>query len=341
MYIDLHESITLEDGSELKLRDQLNPANRPPSTAPVYPDDVPRTAPEPPRFATKFFEEFSGRQTTLKNFFGKGPTKPPIEPSPSPTPAPESSLSSTSQPNPTQAKATVKPKQASPPRIPDTDEALASPFGLARAAFNFIDASGSKIPAAPRPIDMTRDEEDDTSTRKPEVRRQTSGGKAKAKSVSGQTKLSSFFSQPSSGQKRKASATASPPVQMRPAKSPSIARTDPLLERSNTSSSNLDATSMSQNAPDEEAEAALIARAIEEADAENAMKREKANAEAKPVWSNLFAKKLPPLCDVHHKPCKDFSESLHCESVAVRLTCDLVVKIPGPNKGKRFWLCSL
>jgi AP endonuclease-2 len=61
------------------------------------------------------------------------------------------------------------------------------------------------------------------------------------------------------------------------------------------------------NSADEDA---LIAQAIAEADEEKASKRAKTNADAAPVWSNLFAKKLPPLCTVHQKPCKDFSGSM-------------------------------
>ena len=59
VYLDLHDSIETPTGT-LQLRDMLNPSNRTPSTAPLYPCDPPRTAPEPPRFATKFLEEFSG-----------------------------------------------------------------------------------------------------------------------------------------------------------------------------------------------------------------------------------------------------------------------------------------
>ncbi|KAL1412735.1 Class II abasic (AP) endonuclease [Vanrija albida] len=42
VYIDLHDSIEL-DGQTIYLRDLLNPKDRPPSTAPVYPSDIPST----------------------------------------------------------------------------------------------------------------------------------------------------------------------------------------------------------------------------------------------------------------------------------------------------------
>jgi AP endonuclease-2 len=89
--------------------------------------------------------------------------------------------------------------------------------------------------------------------------------------------------------------------------------------------------------PEEEA---LIAQAVAEADQERSEKRAEQNAKATPKWNELFSKKLPPLCTIHQKPCKDFSAYpliLHL----LATTDDAVVKIPGPNKGKRFWLCSL
>jgi AP endonuclease-2 len=62
--------------------------------------------------------------------------------------------------------------------------------------------------------------------------------------------------------------------------------------------------------PDTEADAAL-ARALAAADAEEDAARQRARSEkqeqAAPVWSSLFARKLPPLCTMHQKPCKDFS----------------------------------
>jgi AP endonuclease-2 len=92
VYIDLHETIEHPQQGTLRLRDMLNPPNRPPSTAVVYPVDPPRTAPEPPRFAAKFYDEFSGKQTTLKSFFGGAGAKGKrsgalVSPSPSPSPS--------------------------------------------------------------------------------------------------------------------------------------------------------------------------------------------------------------------------------------------------------------
>ena len=71
-YIDLHESIITSQGRNSTLARYAQPARSKPTTAAVYPSIPPRTVPEPPRFATKSLEEFSGRQTMIRSFFGGG-----------------------------------------------------------------------------------------------------------------------------------------------------------------------------------------------------------------------------------------------------------------------------
>jgi AP endonuclease 2 len=44
---------------------------------------------------------------------------------------------------------------------------------------------------------------------------------------------------------------------------------------------------------------------------------------SKSQWTSIFTKKGPPLCDAHGLPC-----------------IELVTKKPGPNLGRRFWICS-
>src|SRR5208282_792488 len=40
-------------------------------------------------------------------------------------------------------------------------------------------------------------------------------------------------------------------------------------------------------------------------------------------WTSIFTRKDPPLCDTHSLPC-----------------IELVTKKPGPNLGRKFWICS-
>ncbi len=315
VYIDLHETADIPGKGLLQLRDMLNPPDRPPSTAPFFLTDPPRTAPEPPRFATNFFEEFSGRQKTLQSFFG-GRSKPIRKPSngdafvsPSPTPAPTESPMEEKEPS-------LKPMPPSPPPVPAVEESLSTPFSLARAAFDSIDgtppklhelspdaeASSSRKPrASAAASDLTLDEQNGQSQGSPATspgRRKSDSEKSRAKVAkpppSGQTKLSTFFAQPPSKAKRKSPTPSDPPSKQQDS-SPAAPRRASIPV----------SPSRSKTAENEDA---LIAQAIAEADEQKASKRAATNAEAAPIWSNLFAKKLPPLCSVHHKPCRDYSE---------------------------------
>lgn len=72
VYVDLHEEITQADGTKLRLKDLMNAGQRVPLPASLQSlKDENRSAPEPPPSATKFWDEFSGKQKSLKDFFGK------------------------------------------------------------------------------------------------------------------------------------------------------------------------------------------------------------------------------------------------------------------------------
>lgn len=307
VYIDLHESIDHPILGKVNLRDMMNPPNRPPSTAPTYPNDVPREAPEPPRFATKFLDEFSGRQTTLKSFFGG---KPAVKA--------ESKGKEDKEVAKPKAVSTAGSNAEAGPSRPRVQEETAAPFSLARAAFATLDMPNT--PPIPRrnrsstsaSIDMTGDDDDESipiPTSRPPISHKSSKESTKpkpAKNGKAQPSISSFFAPP-----KRRSITP-------PRKEPSIPPTS-----QSSSSSRITCPSQFQPHPDEEQDAA-IASAIIAADEERSSQRDAKKKEVAPIWNNLFAKKLPPMCSVHGKPCKDF-----------------IVKIPGPNKGKRFWLCSL
>jgi AP endonuclease-2 len=312
VYIDLHDSITTETGEVLHIKDQLNPPNRPPSTAPLYPTDPPRTAPEPPRFATKFLDEFSGKQQTLKSFFGGGRKKSEsvVSPSPTPTASEAGPSGSTKQP--------VMPKEASvderaPKETIASADSMTTPFGLARAAFESIDTSPSASanaqagPSRPRSrsksatIDLTADEPISTqSTDRTTPSTKPTRGKSQPKKPTksptpSQTKLSTFFQPPV---KAKRKSPPSPEITLQPRKRSSPPPGVDLLVD----------TDIPELGPDP-VEEALIAQAVAEADQERSEQRAVQKAKAAPVWNELFAKKLPPLCTVHQKPCKDFSKS--------------------------------
>ena len=242
MVIDLHDSIIQDNGKILQLRDMLNPCDRPPSTVPAYMMDPKRQAPEPPRFATKFLDEFSSRQTNLRDFFkGKSKSSPTVSPS---------------------AVDEVSP--VSPPSRPSSghSQSTLAPLRVADEAFRSMGRHGDSKEAE------STSNKTDKQFRSSASAQMSQSKPIRSAKAGGQTRLSSFFRQNST-----------------PADSPmsSLPPTLPIDDES-------------------------VARAIAEADAERETKRIRLNAEAAPVWSNLFAKKLPPMCTVHQRPCKDFSE---------------------------------
>jgi AP endonuclease-2 len=303
VHIDLHDEIVTPDGKVLFLRDMVNPPERQISTAPVYPNDTPRNAPEPPRFATKFLDEFSGKQTSLKSYFGgKAPVRRDSEVTSSPTPTPGLG----ENPGQDLPEETVKVRTQTPPTPVAPEDLISTPFSLARAAFDSIDTSPltsqNSQPSSSRrtvSIDLSQVDEEPISlrstpntTKRPEVKEKAKGT---AKLSASQTKLSSFFAQPPAKAKRKSTTP--------PATCPQPSPKRPVLPQPFSTRPDIDTTPYIEPTVEE---AALIAQAIAEADSA----RDRKKAEAAPVWSNLFAKKLPPLCTVHHKPCKDFSKLL-------------------------------
>lgn len=266
VYIDLHERIEL-NGETLVLREVLNPADRPVSTAPVYPSDVPRVAPEPPRFATKFMDEFSAKQRTLKSLWAR----------PSPSPSVSKSAS------PAGDEPTEEPRDEAPQPSP------LSTLGIARAAFDSLE-EGSDAAPTDTACSAKRSIPADTTPQVPPKRPKPQPKEPKAKVApttntkprAGQQKLSSFFSAPV---KASSATTVHATSSLPPASSLPAPSTPP---------------------PDTDQDA-LLAQALAQEEEEQDRQRRAKQDEAAPVWSNLFARKLPPLCTVHRQPCKDFS----------------------------------
>lgn len=290
VYVDLHDSIEIPDRGTVFLRDEMNPPNRPLPGFTIHPSPgTERTAPEPPRFATKHWDEFSGKQRSMKDFFVRKPSAPVQSASPSPVPtiAPVALAASGSMPPPT-PPAVVLPGGFTPP--------LAS----ARSAFDALDAIDNSSEAVPidaqnASIDLTGESpRKATPTRKqsaspsqqPLKRPKLSGsGSSSSKSASkppagGQTTLASFFKKPLPVQTSTLSSSSSnkPKAKATPPPSPKSAEEDALI---------------AQSLADEEAERARVA--------------ETKNKSAANVWGQIMAKKIPPKCPVHAKPAKDFS----------------------------------
>ena len=57
-----------------------------------------------------------------------------------------------------------------------------------------------------------------------------------------------------------------------------------------------------------------------EEDEEREKQRDAQKQKNAPAWSEIFAKKVPPKCKVHGRPCKDFSEIISIYSMLTYLS---------------------
>lgn len=169
IYIDLHDEITTDTGERLFLRDVL-PAGG--------------NREDPPRLAARRWEEYSGKQTLLSTFFGKGnklrsPSNSPLSPT-SDTQLPREH-SEVAQPDRTQHTVIVPPP---------THPSLSSRESACTSTGQLLVPSLQSNPISSRQIEPTASS----------AKRKLSDSAAKKvpkKLKGGQSKLSSFFAQPS------------------------------------------------------------------------------------------------------------------------------------------------
>lgn len=326
IFVDLHEEITNADGSTTRLRDVLG-----------------ARAGEPlPRLATKYWDEFSGKQTQLHKFFVK---KAPVQ-SPDPG-ADTSSTDNRSEPATVSESVSHGNSQASVATILATAE-LTDPPDNASSEATVPSQSHTSLPSLRgQPLATTSQAITPAAgTIHPQKRKLLSetplervkkqkGKKVQKKSGSngldGQTKLSSFYSKsktvthgsscgaddfPIVSQAVGKETTASPfpteiidvddiPEEILP--SDDIGMEAAICNPSQPLSSQSSTCSFHFLPADDDPE--LIP-------ANN-------GGNGKEAWSALLAPTPIPRCKVHNEPAKEFS-----------------VKKPGPNKGKRFFICS-
>ncbi|TFY71284.1 hypothetical protein EVG20_g1729 [Dentipellis fragilis] len=322
IYIDLHEEITLESGEKLSLRQALRM------------DGDKR---DPPRIATKFWEEHLRKQTLLSSFFGKGGAKLPSEVPISSIPAfaPDAPLDPAAPPaTQSSLSAAFDALESSiPPDIAGTENTgsvdisptpdITCPISEAdlppATQTSTAPRSSSPIPSGSQPTPPLRRS---TNFRRPaqeqHKRRRSTGaaGPSSSKKLkAGQTKLSNFFAKPKAGK-----------------------RTPEAIEISDTD----DGPSSSQAKPptsspsittidDEQAQIEADLRLAQELSASQtpselesiSSSQGKDASQSKDAWSTLFARVPPPNCIVHGEPTKEYR-----------------VNKPGPNKGKVFYTCS-
>lgn len=287
IFVDLHEEIEV-DGQRLNLRQQM------------LGGDPPK---QPPRIATRHWDEFSGKQTMLSSFFKKAAqplatqqpkatTKTPLtpvldlDPEIEELPPPSPQVTRTSSPPPAPDPQPTRPlkRKESPPYSTSQSSKLSSSI-----------------------ITTIRS-----------AKKQKVGTKTK----SGQTILSSFFSAPSSQTE-----TRSKPSQP----SNEVVEVD-LDDYSLTPTQQSSALSQSDGL--EQLEDVLeLAGSLDSSSSQTTQtslsNRSGSSSQSKSTkptaasWSEIMAPLVAPLCTVHWEPTKE-----------------LTVNKPGPNKGRKFYVCS-
>ncbi|KIO32539.1 hypothetical protein M407DRAFT_213673 [Tulasnella calospora MUT 4182] len=274
-------------------------------------DDL--TPRDPPRICAKFWNEFSGKQTLVSTFF-------------------------------TKKKEAVGVVNGEGPEanLPRELPVSVADSGIGEtAATEFAIVEPSPSPSQKTLGKRKQPQQDGPSVSKP-AKRLSAKEKPlkKARRPEGQTKLSSFFTQPS--QPKKASSTVSTSHRGKSrSKSNSAAPTPPDTNAASTSAiveiidldSDLDIApdlssqvlvGSSQLSEAEQLEADLaFARSLAEEDEallNNSPGKRKSDPSA---WKSLLAPLDAPLCTVHKEPSKRF-----------------IVNKTGPNKGKAFYVCS-
>ncbi|KAJ8085338.1 Class II abasic (AP) endonuclease [Marasmius tenuissimus] len=299
VYVDFHDEIVNEDGVTLQLKDLLSGAG-----------DM---RVDPPRLAARYWDEYSGKQKLLSSFFGG---KKAAAPSPSPTPT------TTQVPV---ASTTVVSEQAGPSIL--TSEPLPATAGTQQppreqAVSPTFDTSTPDLPlkaSEPPNAAQSRSKRKRVSPKSSPVKApkiQPSNKPAK-KPKPGQSKLSTFFSQPgSSGSTSKAKG-----------KGRSIPKT--AFSQSITGYESEDVDMLLQesepheNAEDLEDADYRLALELSSSQVSLSSPSSQKQKEAGDAWKSLMAPIQPPCCTVHNEVAKEFT-----------------VNKPGVNKGKRFFVCS-
>ncbi|KAG7094037.1 hypothetical protein E1B28_007658 [Marasmius oreades] len=317
VYIDLHDEIIGRDGDTLKLKDILSGAGD--------------TKNEPPRLAAKFWDEYSGKQKLLSSFFGgkKGTTTGQASQLTAAT-----SIVSTIP--------TIHGVDQSEVELPHSSPSLPSSLSVSMtpAATGY---SPEKRPLSPEtaastgsiaPTKKYKDERGSSQARVPPTS-STSGTKKPIKKLKpGQSKLSTFFTQPTSSsscgnnktvkgkeKEKRGNSTHSDASQAGvPAFLQSELPPPTDLDCGDVQDIEIDMQQRLDVQLDSEADYRL---ALELSSSQSSFSSSQKQKEAGEAWKSLMAPIQAPLCIVHNEPAKEFT-----------------VNKPGVNKGKKFFVCS-
>jgi AP endonuclease 2 len=245
---------------------------------------TPGVANEPPRMAAKFWNEHSGKQTSLKKFFGRQPED-------------TQSLDKSSTPS-LVSDSSIPAEPVAKPPLPASSKShdLTNPLSPSLS-------TSTPSPASKRKITL----ETSNSSKRLKLKNETVKPKEKN---TGKSTIASFFSQP----KTRNSQTTAFSSTVSKGKDKVIG-TQPLADNHISPSDGL-----TQADEDSDYRMALLLSSQDSIPSSSQGRPEK---ETKQAWNNLLAPIQPPKCVVHREPAKE-----------------LTVTKQGPNKGKKFFICS-
>ncbi|KAG1752308.1 Endonuclease/exonuclease/phosphatase [Suillus paluster] len=252
IYIDLHDEITTDTGEKLFLRD-------------VLPLDGNRS--DPPRLAARRWEEYSGKQTLLSTFFGKG-NKLHSSPFSSISPTADTQIPR-EQSNAAQSDHTHPDFELPPPTHPSLSSQKSACTSASQAP-----APSSTL--QPDPISSNQHAPPATSTKRKSSADATK--KAPKKLKGGQSKLSSFFAQPS----------MIPPCSQEEF-STQVADQQDYIESDHQLALELSAS---------------LGNPLSQGSLASATP---SGSQSKAAWSQLMAPVQPPNCLIHDEPAKEYT----------------------------------
>lgn len=334
VYIDLHDEITTHDGTKLTLRDAMK----------LSVDGGDDTTRDAPRLASKYWDEYSGKQKLLSNFFGKKAAAAvntatvkeslvePVEKGGDTQSALKETMTmSGAMFDSSQAALLIEDSSISPmpPIVLEVQEHLSSPSPkLAEpspSASSIQDPSqrpqtypDSNLQSQPQtPFELTpapkrRKIQADSNypasqSAKKAKKSQPISEKGLVVKTNGKTN-----SKTKKGQTSIASFFASTaPSSSQPTEPPSSSQADVIdIDELLSSDDILGASSVRNLSP-------------KQVSPSQTSGTKNGKGKSTQSWSNLFARTEPPKCIVHGESAKEFT-----------------VNKPGPNKGKKFYLCS-
>jgi AP endonuclease-2 len=331
VYADFRDSITLEDGSTRDLWREMNPGREPESSPP-----------DPPKFAARFFDEFSGKQKLLSSFFIKRSTngggcatvvdqqskvsEPTLQDARNALLSAAAELSGDPSPTPDSEPTLEDARRAlaSTAEEAGSNQSSASPISIATESKT--SSSTQPVPqvepvAVQMPLSRSQSIQSTSESRPRPLKRtssdlKSSNSKGKEK-LKGQQTLAAFIKRPASKPKGEKEASTS--------QSSSNGAANDLSRTGSAELISIDIDSQDSAKPVEPPPPlSQLSEAAESSQlAAGDFKTNFNTPSTSAAWSSLLTPKAIPRCTMHGDPAKEWT-----------------VSKPGPNKGRKFWLCS-